>query len=304
MMRAMDLLSDILEQAGARGRLLDLRALAEAAVLEFPCDRSIGLHVVLRGRARLEAEGLAAPLLLEAGDVAVMARGRRHRLAVDPAPEAGGGAGALLICGAYLLPHAPVHPFFAEIPDWSLLRGGVLPDAGPLARAVDLLAAEKGQAELGGDAVARALLDVIFGYALRELVARSGRTAAGWSHAVADPKIRAVLALLQADCAAPWTLERMAEAAGLSRTALAERFRAAMADTPLAHLRTLRVQRAMRLLAESDMALERIAREVGYGDAFGFSKAFKRVAGVAPSAFRRRARAEAEGAPAARRGTG
>jgi transcriptional regulator GlxA family with amidase domain len=113
-----------------------------------------------------------------------------------------------------------------------------------------------------------------------------------------------VLALLQADCAAPWTLERMAEAAGLSRTALAERFRAAMADTPLAHLRTLRVQRAMRMLAESDMALERIAREVGYGDAFGFSKAFKRVAGVAPSAFRRRARAEAEGSPAARRGTG
>jgi AraC-like DNA-binding protein len=76
--------------------------------------------------------------------------------------------------------------------------------------------------------------------------------------------------------------------AGLSRTSLAERFRAAMDETPLAYLRTVRMQRAMRLLADTEHHLERIASQVGYQDAFGFSKVFKRTVGVSPKEFRRR----------------
>jgi AraC-like DNA-binding protein len=44
----------------------------------------------------------------------------------------------------------------------------------------------------------------------------------------------------------------------------------------------------MRLLAESDAILEAVAARVGYGDAFSFSKAFKRATGLAPGEFRRR----------------
>jgi len=74
----------------------------------------------------------------------------------------------------------------------------------------------------------------------------------------------------------------------MSRTALAERFRDAMGDTPLNHLRVLRMQRAMRLLAETDHKLETVATEVGYQDPFSFSKVFKRTTGVSPKAFRLR----------------
>ena len=83
-------------------------------------------------------------------------------------------------------------------------------------------------------------------------------------------------------------LDELAQHAGLSRTALAERFREAMGDTPLNHLRVLRMQRAMRLLAETDHKLEAVAAEVGYQDAFSFSKVFKRTVGVSPKAFRQR----------------
>ena len=69
---------------------------------------------------------------------------------------------------------------------------------------------------------------------------------------------------------------------------LAERFRKAMGDTPLSHLRTVRMQKAMHLLAETERPLDQVAEEVGYSDAFGFSKVFKREIGLSPRDFRRR----------------
>ncbi|MEY3251131.1 MAG: hypothetical protein RL227_104 [Pseudomonadota bacterium] len=100
------------------------------------------------------------------------------------------------------------------------------------------------------------------------------------------------MALLQADVARPWTLELLAQEAGLSRTALAEKFRDARGDTPLAHLRTLRLQKAMQLLGQPRRKLDEVARAVGYQDAFGFSKASKRAVGASPGEFRRRDAAE------------
>ena len=43
----MDLLSDILQDAGLRRRVLGLRAIPADVALRFPCDKSIGLHVVV-----------------------------------------------------------------------------------------------------------------------------------------------------------------------------------------------------------------------------------------------------------------
>ena len=47
----MDLLSDILQDAGLRRRVLGLRAIPADVALRFPCDKSIGLHVVVQGKA-------------------------------------------------------------------------------------------------------------------------------------------------------------------------------------------------------------------------------------------------------------
>jgi transcriptional regulator GlxA family with amidase domain len=104
--------------------------------------------------------------------------------------------------------------------------------------------------------------------------------------------VHRALALMQGDPARAWTLEGLASEAGLSRTGLAERFREAMGETPLAHLRTLRLQAAMRLLGQTDQTLEQVAQAVGYQDAFSFSKAFKREVGLSPREFRRRDEAD------------
>ncbi|MBS0442129.1 MAG: cupin domain-containing protein [Proteobacteria bacterium] len=78
----MDLLSDILQDAGLRRRVLGLRAIPADVALRFPCDKSIGLHVVVQGPVHVHAPTLAEPLALATGDVAVMARGCDHALSV------------------------------------------------------------------------------------------------------------------------------------------------------------------------------------------------------------------------------
>lgn len=294
----MDLLSDIFQAAGLRRRVLGLRAVPVDVALRFPCEKSIGLHVVVQGPVHLHSPLLPAPLALATGDVAFMARGCDHTLSAgprleglafrtiadEPGPPPPGAS--VVVGGAYQLWNTPLHPFFSELPSWTVLRADARPRLGPLALAAGLMEQEIRTAEPGTDTTVPALLDIVFTYALREIAAERGQTGHGWSHAVRDPQVRRALTLMHERCAHPWTLDELAQQAGLSRTALAERFRDAMGDTPLNHLRVLRMQRAMRLLAETDHKLETVAAEVGYQDAFSFSKVFKRTVGVSPKAFR------------------
>ncbi len=309
-----DLLADVLRDTGLARRVLDLSDLSPKTALRFPCERSIGLHLVVRGPVHVHASGLAQPMVLDSGDLAVMARGCEHVLSVprslkglavktigaapqetatdDARPLPLGGGGSTVISGAYQLWNTPLHPLFAEMPAWLVLRAAEMPRLGPIALTSGLIESELRDTEPGRAIVVHGLLDVLFAYALRAVTAQCAQARAGWSHAVRDAQIRRVIALMHEDCASPWTLESLAQRAGLSRTALAERFRDTMNDTPLNHLRTIRMQRAMHLLADSEQRLEAVAAAVGYQDAFGFSKVFKRTVGLSPREFRQRDAAE------------
>jgi len=301
----MDLLTDIFRQAGLRRRLLDQRHLRDATALQFPCDRSMGVHVVTAGQVYLHAPSLPEPLRLQAGDVAVMARGCMHTIsthedmasvqtiALDhawPLPEAGAPDDApqnSLISGAYQFWHTPVHPFFAEMPDWLVLRAQDGPYPSAMVHSMELLQRELTLREQGSETLVYGLLDVIFVLLMREMLQRQGERTSCWSHGIRDPQVMKAVQALHNDCARAWTLDTLAQHAGLSRTSLAERFRASMGNTPLNYLRTVRMQKAMAALSESERSLEQIAREVGYTDAFSFSKVFKRTVGLAPRDFRR-----------------
>ena len=312
----MDILSDILRIAGLRRRLLDLHALTPEAALRFPCDRSFGLHAVTRGRAFVHASNLEAPLELQAGDLVLMARGCAHQLSLDRttpthsttmaiAPFAGAGladgtpssragaddnpptqAYAQVISAAYQFWHDPLHPFLRSLPPWFVVRGHSLPPLSALPLTIGLLDRELGDEGLGASSATLGLLDALFAFALREIAQRQNPGAPGLHHAIADRPIRQVLTLMHGNLGHSWTLEELGQQAGLSRSALAERFRNALGDTPLNHLRTLRMQKAMQLLANTRQSLEQIAQAVGYQDAFSFSKVFKRTTGQSPRQFR------------------
>ncbi|WP_439641614.1 AraC family transcriptional regulator [Nevskia sp.] len=306
----MDLLADVLHQAGLRRRLLHARALPAGVALRFPCERSLAFHVALAGPLWLHASGLREPLRLDSGDIVLMARGCEHRIARQPSlaglpevamsvsgptpvPGADSTAAPTLVSGAYQLWNRPVHPFFAALPDWHLLRADALPQQGPVSRALSLLTPEIAAAEAGAGLALHAVTDLLFVYLMRDLLDRHA-PATGLPLAPRDDAVRRAVALLHGDCARAWTLETLAHAVGLSRTLLAERFRQTIGDTPLNYLRSLRLQQAMRLLVDTDAPLERVAMQVGYQDAFSFSKAFKRLVGSAPGEFRRRDAGERE----------
>jgi AraC-like DNA-binding protein len=289
--------------------MLNHRSLVRGRALRFPCERSIGFHVVAQGELFLHPIG-EPRIALRNGDLALMARGRDHVISTEPkydarsvelaafaSAEHGIDARARrerpraqVVGGAYQFWNKPVHPLFDELPDWYVLRGDALVQLDHLHFAIGLLRHEASQPGLGSDSVVYGLLDVIFTYLVRRIVAERGETRATWCHAVQDEPIRRTIELMHDECAHDWTLAGLARKAGMSRAGFAAKFRGAMGEPPLHYLRTVRMQRAMSLLSETPDTLEKVARAVGYRDAFGFSKVFKKVVGVSPREFRTRDR--------------
>lgn len=305
---ANDLLTDVLRHNGSLIRRMALAAIQPGQALQFPCERSVGLHVVLAGPLYVHGLDAAAPICLASGDLVLMARGTDHVLsrsavlgeardylpiqqALEPVrPD----EPAQLLTGAYQFWHQPLHPFFAEMPPYYLLRAQQISQLPALAMVCEQLVAELRSAQPASGIVAYNLLDLVFAYVLRQVVAEQGVARVSWCKGAHDPQISQVMRLLQDSLAHAWTLDELARRVGLSRTRLAERFRQLTGDTPLNFLRTLRMQQAMRLLADTSHPLERVAAEVGYQDAFGFSKVFKRTIGVSPRTFRQQDAAERE----------
>jgi AraC-like DNA-binding protein len=95
-----------------------------------------------------------------------------------------------------------------------------------------------------------------------------------------------VLGLLHAKPDAPWTLERLADDAALSRSTLHERFVHFIGQAPMQYLARWRMQVAARLLRDTNAKLIEVALGVGYESEAAFSRAFKRAVGVAPGAWR------------------
>lgn len=274
----MDLLTDLLRLSGLRQRVLDLGPYAAGEVRRFPCGRSFGFHLVLDGAITIEPDIGDAALQLAAGDVGFMSRGCHHALRA--------AAPAVVMSAAYLLPHSPLHPLFRDLPTWRVLPSPAPSSGDMLRRLAELLREERRDAGLGSEAAIDALIEAAFVRVLRRIVEGDGQRPLPLATAMRAPGVRAVLERLHGDLAHDWSLEGLADVAGLSRSAFAVKFRSVVGETPLGYLRQLRVQRAMGLLAQPGASIVAVANAVGYDDPFVFSKAFKKVVGVSPRAFR------------------
>jgi AraC-like DNA-binding protein len=283
--------------------------------LRFPAVTGTTFHVVLHGTCRLLAPG-SAPLALSPGDVVFLRQGSAHALAdspdtplVDftperPEPDAtigqvridGPGAHAILLCGAYQLDRTRPHPLMRDLPE--LLHLPARPARSPeLGHLVGLLAAELDHDRPGRAGIVPSLVDAMLLYILRTWV--DDRAASpGWAQALTDRAIGTALRHIHARPALPWTVEQLAERAGLSRSVFAQRFAALVGEPPMAYLTWWRMTSASRILRESDASLRSVAEQVGYTSEFAFAKAFKRAYGTAPGAYRRAAAGEAPDVPA------
>jgi transcriptional regulator GlxA family with amidase domain len=79
----------------------------------------------------------------------------------------------------------------------------------------------------------------------------------------------------------------IARRAAMSTRTLSRRFREQVGTTPAAWLARARVRRAQRLLETTDLAIEQVATEVGFGSASVMREHFGTVVGTSPVSYRR-----------------
>src|SRR5262249_37287452 len=103
-----------------------------------------------------------------------------------------------------------------------------------------------------------------------------------------DPFVGKALSLIHARPTHCWTIEDLARDIGLSRSVLAERFTELVGIPPMHYLAKWRMQIAAGLLSSGGANIATVAAQTGYGSEAAFSRAFKRMVGVSPSAHRRR----------------
>ncbi|GAB2600191.1 AraC family transcriptional regulator [Paractinoplanes abujensis] len=140
---------------------------------------------------------------------------------------------------------------------------------------------------LGRQVVLDRLVDWLLVCTLSDWFDRPEAESPAWFRAMNDDVVGAALRAMHADPAGPWTLARLAQHTGASRTRLAKRFADLVGESPMAYLTDWRMALAADLLTDdSGTTVAAVARQVGYADAFGFSAAFKRVRGVSPTEHR------------------
>jgi AraC family transcriptional regulator len=79
----------------------------------------------------------------------------------------------------------------------------------------------------------------------------------------------------------------LSSASGLSRSYFSRAFHKAAGEPPRVYLFRLRLEHAISLMRESNVALSEIALAAGFADQAHFSNAFRRATGATPSQWRR-----------------
>ena len=99
-----------------------------------------------------------------------------------------------------------------------------------------------------------------------------------------------VLALIEADLAAPISVERLADTAHLSAFHFSRMFRRSTGASPHDYITERRMERAKQLLAGTDLQLAEVAERVGYQTQAHFTRAFREATALTPLRYRKQFR--------------
>jgi AraC-like DNA-binding protein len=259
-----------------------------------------------RGNCWLSVEGIAETIPLTGGDCFLLAKGTSIVLRDSPRTRprwsfreigakangnvalcGGGGAPTTIVCGSLSFDRASLRPITQLLPNFILMKAD---QARTLAlhTTVQALASEMAEQIPGSEIVANRLAEVLFIQVLRGYIASRPDRDKGWLRAIFDSQVGAALNAIHDSVNTPWTVESLAAAAGMSRSAFAVRFKELLGQTPLEYVTEWRMQKAMQLLQQRDKKLTDVARSVGYESDASFSKAFKRVVGANPGEYLKR----------------
>jgi AraC-like DNA-binding protein len=268
-------------------------------------DHVIEYHVITEGTCWAALVG-GQSVQLEKGDVVVFPHGDPHVMSSAPGMrgktemsvfdrpgtlpvflEIGSGSDRRthVLCGFLGCDAAPFNPLLATLPRLLIVRRGAHED-GMLEHLVGVVIAESTAKRAGSEGVLARLSELMFIEVVRRHIASLPPENTGWLAGLRDPHVGRALGKLHDRPAEPWTLEDLARQVGVSRSMLAERFTHFVGAPPMQYLSQWRMQLAANLLVSGNAGLAEIAAAVGYGSEAAFSRAFKRLSGVAPAVWR------------------
>lgn len=108
--------------------------------------------------------------------------------------------------------------------------------------------------------------------------------------AMEDTDLTAAVRYINAHAERPLAVREILRAIPVSRRTLELKFRSVLGRSPLQEIQRVRIERARRLLLETDLQMPEVARRCGFGGAIQFSTTFKKVTGHPPSWVRKRLR--------------
>ena len=193
-------------------------------------------------------------------------------------------ADATIICGFLGCDLHPFNPLIAAMPRILHLRASD-GDAW-IAKFTEQAVAESHARRPGGEAMLARMSEMMFVDAVRRYADQLPAQSAGWLAGLRDRFVGRALALMHDQPAQDWNLDELGRQVGLSRSALHERFVQLIGVPPMQYLTQWRMQAAARLLLETRSTVAAIALEVGYDSEAAFARAFKRLVGKPPGAWR------------------
>ena len=92
-----------------------------------------------------------------------------------------------------------------------------------------------------------------------------------------------------------WPVQRLARVSGVSEAHFARSFKQAFGVPPHRYLLTRRIERAMALLRDTELAITEIAFQTGWESLGTFGRTFRDITGESPSAIRAGGRPHGQG---------
>ena len=140
---------------------------------------------------------------------------------------------------------------------------------------------------IGGSTILARLADVVVARLVRTWAESRRDDTRGWLAVIRDPSIGRALAAVHRRPGDAWSVETLADAAALSRSTFSDRFRSVMGVPPAQYLARWRMHLACAWLQDDRLTVAEVSSRLGYDSEPSFSRAFKRLVGLPPSAVRR-----------------
>jgi AraC-like DNA-binding protein len=236
-------------------------------------ETSSHLHLLRHGKLRVETKRGKAVTLTEPA-VLFSPGPFRHRFRTDEQQ------GAELVCATVELGAGMLKPMLSAMPELLIVPLSAMPALGP---AVELLFEEAFSEDAGRQAAVNRLAEYVILLLLRN-AASTGLIEQGMLVALADVRMVKVIGAIHQEPERSWTLESLADLAGMSRARFAIHFKEMVGMTPFEYLAQWRIASAQALLRKGH-ALKIVAPEVGYSSTAALSRAFLQQTGETPTSW-------------------